>query len=129
MSGDHATRKVALTRFEYAVPSGSPIKDLDEVREWAWQDYCTRTGTDPNGIRPDGWCVVRARTEIVFAFTVEAEVDVSQWADRYERMKADRDKERATVGRVIDLLARETPTDGGPPLWIAAVHAAIEGTP
>lgn len=153
MSGDHIKREITVTRVEFAVPSGAEIKDFGLVEEWAWQDYCRRHGVELNSSRWDNWCTVEARDdEIVFTFTVETQVDddpddwkgvsraeairqatekhadAMRWAGLFKQVKAQRDDKQAALDRVIELLDRETPNADGPPLWIAAVRTAIEGT-
>lgn len=155
MAAGRVVREVTVTRVEWVVPSGSDIKDVDLVQEWAWQDYCRRAGHDPKGSRYDNWCEVHARDEeIVFAFTVERSVptadppgwegvsragairqaedkrqEMQRWHDLFEGVKAERDERQSRLDRLNDLL-NLTPDFAHPTSglgWIADVRAALEG--
>lgn len=68
----YRTTEVVVRRVEWAVAAGSNIADVNKVQEFAWQDYCTRTGTDRDSGRSDHWCHVHPRDEeTVFAFEAE----------------------------------------------------------
>lgn len=149
MSAGLNMREVTVTRVEFSVPSGSEIKDIGIVQEWAWQDYARRNALDPKVSRGDNWCHVYARDEeIVFAFTVEKPVAIPdgwsgvtlpeairqaeekheamlKWGQLFEEVKAQRDDKRDTLDRIRDLLVR---SEGSlPPSWVAEVRAALVG--
>jgi hypothetical protein len=137
MSGDHTKREITVTRVEYAIPSGADIKDFGLVEEWAWQDYCRRSGREAKSFRSDNWCTVNAHDEeVVFAFTVEQPVDrAAQRAhDDLAECVADRDSAlrqaaslNGALNRVRALLESFIASDGVRPSWVSAVRDAIEG--
>ncbi len=68
----YATREVVVRRVEFAAEAGSDIATVNKVQQFAWLDYCQRTGTSRDADRYDNWCTVHPRDEeIVFAFEVE----------------------------------------------------------
>ncbi len=73
--------EVVVRRIEFGVEAGSDIGTVNKVQEFAWQDYCQRTGEVHYTDRSDDWCHVHPRDEeIVFAFEVEHSPDAAEQA-------------------------------------------------
>lgn len=79
----YAKREIVSRRIEYGVESGQPIGEFDTVYGIAHADWARRNGIDPKQHGDAGWARLEARDdEIVIAFTVEADADAADQADR-----------------------------------------------